>query len=126
MGGGGLHFCVCVWGGGGVVGTPMPHTMGNPGWMLQASPSRQLFFPLLDLSLPPCATYFSPPPTIDQTLMENFGGSREEPCLGFMRQRTNFLFAYNVFKAIKWVAVTLKNYVYGLRSSASSKPTSFS
>ena len=56
----------------------------------------------------------------DQTLMENPGGSRKEPWWGFRRQSPNLFWL-----AIKLVIVTLKNYIYGLKSYASSKPTCF-
>ena len=32
---------------------------------------------------------------------------------------------FNVFKAIKWVKMALKNYIYGLKSYVSSKPICF-
>ena len=53
----------------------------------------------------------------DQTLMESPGGSRKEPWLDFRRQNPKF--------AIKWVTMALKNYIYDLKSYASSKPTCF-
>ena len=43
----------------------------------------------------------------EQTLMENPGGSRKEPWLGFRRQNPFFLL-FNVLKVIKWVTMALK------------------
>ena len=64
----------------------------------------------------------------EQTLMENPGGSRKEPWLGFRRQnRFFFFFAFQFFLiAIKWVGYNgIKNYIHGLKSYASSKLTCF-
>ena len=44
----------------------------------------------------------------DQSLMENPGGSRKEPLLGFMRQNSIFFWIFIVFKAIQWVTMALK------------------
>ena len=77
---------------------------------------------------------FSPPPPnqnfqggvplpTDQNLKENIDKSREEPWWGFKRQSLNSYWLFNDFKAINWVTIVLKNYIYGLRSYASSKPT---
>ena len=42
----------------------------------------------------------------EQTLMENPGGSRKEPCLGFRRKNTQFFFCFSMFlrqlNGIQW------------------------
>ena len=41
----------------------------------------------------------------DQSLMENLGGSRKEPLLGFMRQDSNFfgfLLSLRQFNGLQW------------------------
>ena len=45
----------------------------------------------------------------EQTLMEDPGGSRKELWLVLRRQNPFFFFLlFNIFKAIKWVTMTLK------------------
>ena len=90
-------------------------------WLQKPAAGRTLLVPL------PLTRIFRggvPLPT-DQNLKENIDKSREEPWWGFKRQSLNSYWLFNDFKAIKWVTIVLKNYIYGLRSYASSKPTFF-
>ena len=44
----------------------------------------------------------------EQTLMENSGGSRIEHLVGFQEAKPNSFLFFSVFKAMKWVTITLK------------------